>query len=248
MKSKQEIEQAIQTEMVGDFHSAEGSPKKAIHIAAATGAGICAALPIGLDAWGLRTCEAVMVICIASMYGEKLTIAAAKGVLASSFGQTVGQVVALSALEAANTAGILSPAAAYVIKGGVAVSLIEIIGHVAMAHYAEKAVSPNNDRITPFDMVCGFGLAADAVRLGRVVEDVCGSDQMPDDEPEPISFRGGQGISNINSQRAHWLLKEAEELERAARNLEDGNPVEASRKRTEARMKRKEAEQILESI
>ena len=80
---KDDIERKIESEMTQKFKAASGNPKLAIHLAAVAGAFICALLPIGIDVWGLRTCEVIMIICIASLYGEKLTKAAARGILAS---------------------------------------------------------------------------------------------------------------------------------------------------------------------
>ena len=167
MLGTKQIEEKLHASMTQAFDTAGANPKQAIHLAAAAGAAVCAVLPVGADVWGLRTCEVVMVLCIASLYGEKLTKAAARGILASSFGQLAGEAVALTALEAANGAGFLNPALAYAIKSGVAVALIEAIGHAALRHYETRQGTP-----TLFDAMCAAGGMADIARVEETVSAV----------------------------------------------------------------------------
>lgn len=139
-------------------------------MAAAARAVICAVLPIGFDVWGLRTCEVIMVICIASLYDEKLTKSAARGILVSSFAQLAGETAAFTALETADTVNLLNPAVAYGIKASVAVDLIEAIGHEALKHYDAKHKTPEKQKMTAFDAMCVVGGVADVVRIANVAE------------------------------------------------------------------------------
>ena len=121
MRTKNQIEKELMEKMQNAFSTTQDR-RKAVHLAAAAGAGIVAALPIGIDAWALRLCEVIMVVCIASSYGERLTKSSAKGIMLSSFAQLAGEAAAIAALEAAEAAKIASvgtgigPVAAFAIK------------------------------------------------------------------------------------------------------------------------------------
>lgn len=169
MMSKDDIERKLESKMTEKFNSASGNPKLAIHLSAAAGAVICAILPVGLDVWALRTCEVIMIICIASLYDEKLTKSAARGILVSSFAQLVGEATALTLLTAANTANLFNPVVAYGIKSSIAVGLIESIGHEALKHYERKHKDPEKQTITAFDAMCAVGGIADAARIVNAV-------------------------------------------------------------------------------
>lgn len=166
--SKDSIEKRITYRMQKAF-STKKDRKKAIHVAAVAGAGIVALLPIGLDAWALRVAEIIMVICIASSYGEKLTKSAAKGLLLSSFAQLAGETVAIAALEAleagkvASSATIIGPIAAYGTKAGIAVGLIETVGNLVITYY-ERPNSLGNTACRTAEFIGG---AAD---ISRVIE------------------------------------------------------------------------------
>lgn len=80
-----------------------------------------------------------MIIAIGKVYGQKLTKAAASGILASGFAQMVGEKIAIGLLEMSNATGPL----AFVIKSGVAVSLIEMVGMCAIDFFEELAEKEN---------------------------------------------------------------------------------------------------------
>lgn len=130
-----------------------------------------AMLPIGVDAWALRATEWIMIVCIASSYGEKLTKSAAKGVLLSSFAQLVGETAAIAALEAAETSKVLSAptgaglAVAYGIKSSIAVGLIEAVGHCVLASYE----TPTGAASKACRVAEAIGAAADVARLANAV-------------------------------------------------------------------------------
>ena len=209
MMSKDSIERKLESKMTEKFNSASDNPKLAIHLAAAAGAVICAVLPIGLDAWALRTCEVIMIICIASLYEERLTKSAARGVLASSFAQLVGETAALAALEAANTANLLTPFVAYGIKASIAVGLIETIGHEALKHYDAKHNASNKRKITAFDAMCAIGGVADAARIANATGAV-------------ISEKPSNSYENANllSFCGDKISREIHEFERKIKNQE----------------------------
>lgn len=169
MLNETNIERKVEAKMTQKFSSESGNPKHAIHMAAVAGAGICALCPIGLDVYALRTCEVIMIICIAALYKEKLTKAAARGIFASSFAQLVGENLALASLAAANSANILNPLLAYGIKSSIAVGLIEAVGHTALNHYKKKYASKTDNKITAFDAICAVGGIADATRIVNAV-------------------------------------------------------------------------------
>lgn len=141
--SKKKIEVQLTEKMQNAFRTTQDR-KNAVHLAAAAGAGIVAALPIGIDAWALRLCEVILVICVASSYGEKLTKSAAKGLMLSSFAQLAGETAAITALEAAEAAKVatfgtgIGPIAAFTIKSGIAVGLIESVGWLVISYYEKK--------------------------------------------------------------------------------------------------------------
>ncbi|MBR2290099.1 MAG: hypothetical protein IJ867_05845 [Clostridia bacterium] len=191
---KKDIEERITGSMQKVF-STKKDRKMAIHVAAATGAGIVAVLPIGIDAWALRVAEVVMVICVASSYGEKLTKSAAKGLFLSSFAQLVGEKVAIALLEALEAGKVASaptgvgPAAAYAAKAGVAVGLIEAVGNMVIAYY-EKPESLTGKACKTAEII---GVSAD---IARVFEALAGLTEVLTDKPvaesgkSEISFKG----------------------------------------------------------
>lgn len=213
---KDDIERKIESEMTQKFKAASGNPKLAIHLAAVAGAFICALLPIGIDVWGLRTCEVIMIICIASLYGEKLTKAAARGILASSFAQLVGEAAALTALEAADVANLLNPCLAYGIKASIAVSLIEAIGHEALKHYDKKYKAGEKRKLTAFDAICVAGGAADVARITKVVGNfITGSQLSP--SLQSTTTNESASLVSENAKMISFcgdnLLREIHELE-----------------------------------
>jgi len=113
--------------------------KMVVHSMAAAGMPTVAALPVGADATALRAEEVAMIIAIGKVYGQKLTKAAASGILASGFAQMVGEKIAIGLLEMSNATGPL----AFVIKSGVAVSLIEMVGMCAIDFFEELAEKEN---------------------------------------------------------------------------------------------------------
>ena len=197
--------------------------KAAIHLTAVAGAGIVASLPLGIDAWALRLAEVIMVICIAASYGEKLSKSAAKGIMLSSFAQLAGEAAAFTALEAAETAKVATvatgagPVVAYGIKSGIAVTLIETIGHLVIAYY-EKSGSIE---AKVCKVVENIGFAADVTRAASVV--VGFTDNLDtstiDNSSESISFTGNsrEGYSSGHSE-SYWkdYAKKAEKEGRSA--------------------------------
>lgn len=216
MMNKDDIERKLESRMTEKFNSASGNPKLAIHLSAAAGAVICALLPIGLDVWGLRTCEVIMVICIASLYGEKLTKSAARGILVSSFAQLVGEAAALTALEAADVANLLNPVVAYGIKTSVAVGLIEAIGHEALKHYEAKHKAPEKRKITAFDAMCAVGGVADAARIanaaGAAISGNSCNSSLKNTIPDTFTSSAHRNATPI-SFCGDTILKEIHELE-----------------------------------
>lgn len=204
------IEKQLTANMQEAF-SSTGDRKAAIHLTAVAGAGIVAALPLGVDAWALRLAEVIMVICIAASYGEKLSKSAAKGIMLSSFAQLAGEAAAITALEAAETAKVTTvatgagPVIAYGIKSGIAVTLIETIGHLVIAYY-EKSGSIGAK-------ACGvaekIGFTADITRAAAVMvgftEDLDTSD-IDSGNGKNISFTGSsrEGFSCGHSE-SYWI-------------------------------------------
>ncbi len=218
------LENKMESKMMSSFQTNADNPKVAIHVTAVAGAGICAALPIGVDAWALRIAETIMVCCIATLYGEKLTRSAARGILASSLAQFVGEAAALTALEAANAANILTPWVAYGIKAGVAVSLIEAIGHTAVSHYENKYKTVDPKKFTAFDAVCVAGGVAEVVRIANMAGEL--SDQavdtaaaIPPDSTVAgdISFLGRYKGYSMGHSIDYWK-------EKLAQAIKDGRP------------------------
>lgn len=224
MMNKDNIECKLESKMTEKFNSASDNPKAAIHLTAAAGAAICAILPIGLDVWALRTCEVIMIICIASLYDEKLTKSAARGILASSFAQLVGETAALTALEAANTANLLTPFVAYGIKASVAVGLIESVGHEALKHYETKHKTPKETKITAFDAMCAVGGIADAIRITNaakmtLMEKPCDSGLQNTISDTLTSSTHGN--ANSLSFCGNEILREIHKLELKIKSQED---------------------------
>lgn len=107
--------------------------KKVVHTTAVAGAATVAWLPIGADAIALRAEEIAAIVVVGKIYGQKMTKAAASGLMASGFAQLVGEKLALTALEASNAAGL----GAYLIKSGIAVGLIEAVGMCAIDYFED---------------------------------------------------------------------------------------------------------------
>lgn len=173
MLNKRKIEMNLTEKMQNAFRSTQDR-KKSVHLAAAAGAAIVAALPIGIDAWALRLCEIIMVVCIASSYGEHLSKSAAKGIMLSSFAQLAGETAAIAALETAEAAKYatvgtgIGPVAAFGIKSSIAVGLIETVGWLIISYYE------NSNRVgkKACTFAEGIGCVADITRLATVVSNV----------------------------------------------------------------------------
>lgn len=212
MINKSAIECKLESKMTDKFTSSADNPKTAIHLTALAGAGICAVLPIGIDVWALRTAEVIMIICIADLYHEKISKSAARGILASSFAQLVGEHAAIAALAAADTANLLNPALAYCIKAGIAVGLIEAIGHEALKHYEKKYQNPESKEITAFDAMCAAGAAADAARIitsvsSFVIDPYEKAAQVPHTASNAISFTGSREGFSFGHSESYWKDK-----------------------------------------
>lgn len=212
MAVKAAIESKLESKMVEKFQSTSDT-KTAIHLTALVGAAICAVLPIGVDVGALRLAEVIMIICIASRFGEKLTRSAARGILASSFAQLVGEGAALSALAAADAANLLNPLLAYGIKSSIAVGLIEAVGHIALRHYEKKYEDLKKKQITAFDAICVVGGIADAARVASLAGDIIKAPDAPSgNTAAQISFTGsGEGYSCGHSE-SWWRRKIAEAI------------------------------------
>lgn len=210
------IEKELTTRMQETFSSTEDR-KMAIHLTAVAGAGIVAALPWGVDAWALRLAEIIMVICISSSYGEKLTKSAAKGIMLSSFAQLAGEAAAITALEAAETAKVatlatgVGPVAAYGIKSGIAVTLIETVGHLVIAYY-EKSDSFGAKTCKWAEKI---GFTADIARVVAVTAEYnenLNESNTDVENDKYISFTGTkEGYSGGHSES--WWKKKAIEAE-----------------------------------
>ena len=105
--------------------------KKVVHATAAASIPTVGFLTVGADAVALRGEEITMIIAIGKIYGQKLTKAAASGLLASGFAQMLGEKVAIGLMELSNATGPL----AFGIKGGTAVLLIEWVGNCAIDYF-----------------------------------------------------------------------------------------------------------------
>lgn len=234
MAVKAKIEKKLESQMVDKFQSVSDT-KTAIHLTALAGAAICAALPIGIDAWALRFAEVVMIICIASSFGEKLTPSAARGILASSFAQLVGEGAALAALAAADAANLLNPLLAYGIKSGIAVGLIEAIGYIALRHYEKKYEDLEKKQITAFDAVCVLGGIADAARVASLAGDLIKVPDAPSgNAAAQIAFTGSREGFSAGHSESWWKKKIAEAIANdnmASRRLAEKRLEEAIRDR-----------------
>lgn len=204
MLSKKEIEATLTQKMQEAFRSTQDR-KNAVHLAAAAGAAIVAALPIGVDAWALRLCEAIMVICIASSYGERLTKSAAKGIMLSSFAQLAGEAAAITALEAAEAAKYatfgtgIGPVAAFAIKSGIAVGLIEAVGWLIISYY-EKQGSFAAKACTVAE---GIGFAADVSRVTTAVSTAI-APESKESKSGQISFTGSKEGKYQGFTESYW--------------------------------------------
>lgn len=143
-----------------------------------------------------------MIICIASRFGEKLTRSAARGILASSFAQLVGEGAALSALAAADAANLLNPLLAYGIKSSIAVGLIEAVGHIALRHYEKKYEDLKKKQITAFDAICVAGGIADVARVTSLAGDLIKALHAPSSNTSAqVAFTGShEGFSAGHSE------------------------------------------------
>lgn len=217
MSKMKKIENELKMKMQSAFSSTTDR-KKAVHLTATAGAGIVAVLPIGIDAWALRLAEVIMVICIASSYGEKLTKSAAKGIMLSSFAQLAGEAVAISALEAAEASKVatvstgVGPVLAYAVKTSIAVALIESVGHMVIAYY-EK---PDSLGAKACQVTETVGLIADVTRAintfsgnkTSAFERISSESSL--EEGNEVSFKGN-GRSMGHSEK-YWKEKAAEAL------------------------------------
>lgn len=227
MAVKAAIEKKLESQMVEKFQSVSDT-KIAIHLTALVGAAICAALPIGVDVGALRLAEVIMIICIASRFGEKLTRSAARGILASSFAQLVGEGAALSALAAADAANLLNPLLAYGIKSSIAVGLIEAVGHIALRHYEKKYEDLKKKQITAFDAICVAGGIADVARVTSLAGDLIKAPHAPSSNTSAqVAFTGSREGFSAGHSESWWKKKIAEAIA-------EGNA--ASRRHAEKRL------------
>lgn len=191
------------------------NPEKAIHGTATAAAGIIALLPIGVDAWALRLSEVLMLISIYSHYGVKLSKSAAESMMSAAFMQAVGEVAAITALEAADAAAIstggLGALPAYGIKVGIAVSLIETVGWTTVKYLEGNKIAEKAIHIAD-----SIGVAADIARITGVF--------MKDEEKatpvlsEPAAKSGGVvSFTGCYAGRteAGWKMEAAEWLKKA---------------------------------
>ena len=204
MLNKRKIEMNLTEKMQNAFRSTQDR-KKAVHLAAAAGAAIVAALPIGIDAWALRLCEIIMVVCIASSYGEHLSKSAAKGIMLSSFAQLAGETAAIAALEAAEAAKYatvgtgIGPVAAFGIKSSIAVGLIETVGWLVISYY-ENNKGFGRRACTVAE---GIGCAADLTRLTAAVSSAT-SHTFHNTESSHISFTGNKEGTYKGHTESYW--------------------------------------------
>ena len=241
-KKRKDIEQKITIAMQSVF-STKKDRKMAIHVAAAAGAGIVAILPVGIDAWALRIAEIVMVICIASSYGEKLTKSAAKGLLLSSFAQLAGETAAFAALEALEVGKVASlptgagPIAAYAAKAGIAITLIETVGNLVIAFY-EK---PNGIGSIACKTAEVIGAAADIARikeaLAGLIETISGGSEAAEAGLEgtggnnEISFKGTPKLSEPERRNAVRQARAAKTKLEGAKKIaiKENNPQKVAK-------------------
>ena len=172
------------------------NPYEAVHATAVAAAGIVALLPVGLDAWALRTAEILELASIYSHYGVKISTSMAKTIMTSAFAQTVGEAVALAALEAADGAIILNPAIGYSIKCGVAVSLIEAIG-IATIKSLDGGGSAAAEALV--NAMCAVGLGGD---LNRVASGISKLGGIP--KGEEFAAQLDTKIAQAQEQSASW--------------------------------------------
>ena len=172
------------------------NPYEAVHATAVAAAGIVALLPVGLDAWALRTAEILELASIYSHYGVKISTSMAKTIMTSAFAQTVGEAVALAALEAADGAIILNPAIGYSIKCGVAVSLIEAIG-IATIKSLDGGGSEAAEALV--NAMCAVGLGGD---LNRVASGISKLGGIP--KGEEYAAQLDTKIAQAQEQSASW--------------------------------------------
>lgn len=204
MLNKNDIETRLTKKMQSEFCSTQDR-KNAVHLAAAAGAGIVASLPIGIDAWALRLCEVIMVVCIASSYGEHLSKSAAKGIMLSSFAQLAGETAAITALEAAEAAKYatvgtgIGPVAAFTIKSGIAVGLIEAVGWLVISYYENKG-GFGAKACTTAERI---GFVADVSRLTNAVSNaVSPTDNKT--KSSSISFTGKKEGTYNGHTESYW--------------------------------------------
>lgn len=241
MAVKAAIENKLESKMVEKFQ-ATSDMKTAIHLTALAGAAICAALPIGVDVGALRLAEVIMIICIASRFGEKLTRSAARGILASSFAQLVGEGAALSALAAADAANLLNPLLAYGIKSSIAVGLIEAIGHIALHHYEKKYENLKKKQVTAFDAICVAGGIADVARVTSLAGDMLKTPTSNDslgNVAAQVTFTGSREGFSCGHSESWWRRKIAEAIV-------EGNS--ASRRYAEKRLEEAIANRIAKEV
>ena len=212
----QQIENKIAAVMQKKFNSAKNR-KKAIHLASAAGAGIVATLPIGTDVIGLRACEIIMIMLIAESYGEKLTKSAAKGLMLSSFAQAVGEKAAIATLEALEAAKMLTGPVAWGVKAGVAVALIESLGHMVIRYYE----NPKSLGAKACKVAEGVGLAADVGRVIGLAKGIGGKAQAADAAAETVAaesagveISAGEGAGSQISFCGSDILKQIHEQEK----------------------------------
>lgn len=235
------IEEKITQKMEASFSKAK-NPREAVHATAVAGAAIVATLPVGTDAVALRIAEITMVILIARFYGEKLTKSAAKGFLLSSAAQAMGEFLAL---EVAEVLKIANPAVAYLVKSGIAVGIIEAVGHMTISFYENP--QGNGAKICSITEAVGFG--ADVVRVAEFADnlavDTTDSGRLEEVGGGEIPFTGGLGVTEMRKLDRNYYLSKAKEAEHEAEIFrKKGDFVKESQKRAEARNWRKRAEKL----
>ena len=161
-----------------------------------------------------------MVVCIASSYGERLTKSAAKGIMLSSFAQLAGETVAIAALEAAEAAKYatvgtgIGPVAAFTIKSGIAVGLIEAVGWLVISFYESKD-GFGAKACTAAERI---GFVADVPRLTGAVSDAVSSNDR-EVKSSSISFTGQKEGKYHGHTESYWRSR----LESA---IKRGDPID----------------------
>lgn len=146
-------------------------PYEAICTTAGAAAAIVAVCPVGIDAWALRMAEVFMLVSIYAHYGVKLSTSMARTVMLSGFAHRIGEGAALAALEAANVAVVANPFLGYLIKSGIAVTLISIVGLITIKSLDGSDSPAAKDLV---NAMCSIGLGGDLNRAITAVGNIGG--------------------------------------------------------------------------